>query len=189
LGSREKLLDLRKYLRNYLRMIIPREIPDPNAINRLGPTFLGLHAYQLLSIIDFQDTELLVKQGIDLPSRTVSTMMHLLKNKQMTVTGLARFLGMSHQLVGHRIKDLKAHGLVTEKRDPGDLRRTLVVLTKSGKGMAQQIEGLNKEVESVYLELFEEIGVDLFEALIKAKQALTEKSLGTRVAEHRRKAG
>ena len=107
----------------------------------------------------------------------------------MTVTGLARFLGMSHQLVGHRIKDLKAKGLVTEQRDPADLRRTLVVLTKSGKGLAQQVEGLNKEVESVYLDLFEEIDIDLFEALIKAKQALTEKSLGTRVVERRHETG
>lgn len=170
-------------------MNIPKERLNPNAINDLGPTFLGLHAYQLLSIIDFQGTELLAKHGIDLPSRTVSTMMHLLKKKRITVTGLAHFLGMSHQLVGHRIKDLKARGLVAERRDPGDLRRTLVVLTKSGEDLARQIEQLNREVESVYLELFEEIGVDLFEALIKAKQCLIEKSLGMRIAEQRQKFG
>jgi DNA-binding MarR family transcriptional regulator len=88
----------------------------------------------------------------------------------------------------HRIKDLRARGLMTEKRDPDDLRRTLIVLTKSGKALARQIERLCKEVESVYLELFKEIGVDLFDALIKAKQGLTEKSLSTRVSERRRKA-
>jgi len=170
-------------------MNIPKEMLEADAINELGPTFLGLHAYQLLSIIDFQGTELLLKQGIDLPSRTVSTMMYLLEKKQMTVTGLARFLGMSHQLVGHRIKDLKAQGLVAEKRDPADLRRTLIVLTSSGQDLAQQIEQLNREVESVYLELFEEIGVDLFQALIKAKQALTGKSLAMRIAQQRQMAG
>ena len=115
--------------------------------------------------------------------------MHLMKMKRMTVTGLARFLGMSHQLVGHRIKDLKARGLVAERRDPGDRRRTLVVLTKSGEDLAQRIEKLNREVESVYIKLFEEIGVDLFETLIKAKQALAERSLGMRVARQRQTAG
>ncbi|MCW8925448.1 MAG: hypothetical protein OQJ84_04255 [Xanthomonadales bacterium] len=48
------------------------------------------------------------------------------------------------------------------------------MLTRSGKDLAQQIEQLNKEVEAVYLQLFEEIGVDLFAALIKAKQALVQ---------------
>lgn len=168
-------------------MNIKKEIPDPDSINELGPTFLGLHVFQLLNIIDHQGTELLLKRGIDLPSRSVSTMMYLMKKKQMTVTGLAQFLGMSHQLVGHRIKDLKSHGLVTEQKDPADLRRTLIVLTKQGEDMARQIEQLNREVESVYLALFEEIGVDLFQALIMAKQALMEKSLGMRVAEQRQK--
>ena len=170
-------------------MSTPRKKPDPNAANALGSAFVGLQAYQLLDIIDFQGTELFAKQGIDLPSRSASTMMHLKKSKRVTVTGLARFLGMSHQLVGHRIKDLQAHRLITEKRDPDDLRRRLIVLTKSGKALARQIERLTKEIESVYLELFEEIGVDLFDALIKAKQALTEKSLSTRVSERRRNAG
>lgn len=164
-----------------------KEIHDPDSINELGPTFLGLQAYQLLNTIDFQGTELLEKHGINLPSRAVSTMMYLLKMKQVTVTGLAQFLGMSHQLVGHRIKDLKTHGLLAEQKDPADLRRTLIVLTKPGENLARQIEQLNKEVESVYLALFEEIGVDLFEALITARQALVEKSLGMRVAEQRRK--
>jgi len=170
-------------------MNIPKEMLNPNTTNELGPTFLGLQAHQLLSIIDFQGTDLLASQGIDLPSRSVSTMMHLKKNKLVTVTGLARFLGMSHQLVRHRLKDLKARNLVTEKPDPYDLRRTLILLTKSGKTLALKVGHLNKEVEHVYLEMFEEIGVDLFKALTKAKQALTEKSLGTRVLERRRKAG
>ena len=170
-------------------MNLPKEMTDPNAVDELGPTFLGLHAHQLLNIIDFQGTELLAQQDIDLPSRTVSTMMYLMKMKRVTVTGLARFLGMSHQLVGHRIKDLKTRGLVTEGRDSGDLRRTLIVLTKTGAELAQQIEQLNREVESVYLALFEEIGVDLLEALIKMKQVLAERSLGMRVAEQRQKAG
>ncbi len=170
-------------------MNMPKNMLNPNTINELGPTFLGLQAHQLLTIIDFQGTDLLTRQGIDLPSRSVSTMMHLKRNKHVTVTGLAHFLGMSHQLVRHRLEDLKARNLVTEKRAPDDLRRTLILLTKSGKALALQVELLNKEVEQVYLELFEEIGVDLFEALIKAKQALMEKSLGTRVLEHLRKPG
>lgn len=169
-------------------MNLPKEMLNPNATNEFGPTFLGLQAHQLLSIIDFQGTNLLAMQGIDLPSRSVSTMMYLKKTRCATVTGLAHFLGMSHQLVRHRLKDLKARNLVTEKRDPDDLRRTLIFLTRSGKALALKVEHLNKEVEHVYLDMFEEIGVDVFEALIKAKQALTEKSLGTRVLERRRKA-
>lgn len=180
-------VDIRKYLRNVLRMSTPRGKPDPDASSELGAAFLGLQAYQLLDIIDSQGTELLTKQGIHLPSRVASTMMHLKKRKRVTVTGLAGFLGMSHQLVNHRLKDLKAHGLIKEVRDPGDRRLTIIVLTKSGKALARQIERLCKDIENVYLELFEEIGVDLFDALIKAKLALTERSLSARLSGRRRK--
>ncbi len=166
-----------------------QEILNPKSSIELGPTFLGLQAHQLLSVIDQQGTSLLAAHGIDLPSRAVSTLMYLKKSRHVTVTGLAQFLGMSHQLVRHRLKDLKARKLITEKRDSTDLRRTRISLTKTGKELVLKVESLNKEVERVYLDMFEEIGVDLFAALIKARRALTEKALVTRVLEHRHSAG
>lgn len=160
---------------------------NPNSANELGPTFLGLQAHQLLSIIDQQGTALLTARGIDLPSRTVSTLMCLKKNKQLAVTGLASYLGLSHQLVRHRLKDLKARNLITEKSDPADLRRTVIFLTRRGKSVADEVDRLNKEVEEVYLDMFKEIGVDLYAALIKAKEALMERSLSSRIMDRQRK--
>lgn len=107
--------------------------------------------------------------------------MCLQKYKHLTVTGLADYLGLSHQLVRHRLKDLKARKLIREKSDPADLRRTVIFLTKRGKSVALEIDRLNRQVELVYLEMFKEIGVDLYTALIKAKRALLERSLSTRI--------
>jgi DNA-binding MarR family transcriptional regulator len=157
-------------------------------VTELGPTFLGLQAHQLLTVIDSQGTALLAARGIDLPSRAVSTLICLSENRRMSVTGLAQFLGLSHQLVRHRLQDLKARKLVSEDRDPADLRRTLVSLTRRGRDVALRIGRLNSEVEQVYLAIFDEIGTDLFKALVDATRSLLEKSLSERISEMRKPA-
>jgi DNA-binding MarR family transcriptional regulator len=167
-------------------MNLPKEISDLNSIDELGPAFVGLQLFQLLGIIDFQGNELFARRGITIPSRSGSTILYLHRHKSTTVTGLARYLGMSHQLVSHRIKDLKTTGLITEKQDPADRRRTVIVLSAKGKKVAGQIALISSEIEKVYAELFEEVGIDLFDSLIKVKAALAEKGLSDRVADQHR---
>ncbi len=181
--KRHFFLDLCKYLRNNLYMNLPKDISDLNAIDSLGTAFVGLQLFQLLSIIDHQGNVLLSSRGIDVPSRSGSTILILLKEGSVTVTGLARFLGMSHQLAGHRIKDLKKSGFVKEKKDPKDLRRSRIVLSKKGEAAAREIEKISREVETVYAEIFKEIDVDLYDALKKAKNALAARSLSRRMSE------
>ena len=163
-------------------MTLPKEITDLNAIDSLGTAFVGLQLFQLLSIIEYQGNTLLASRGIDIPSRSGSTTLFLLKKGAVTVTGLARFLGMSHQLASHRIKDLKKSGLVKEKKDPKDLRRSHIVLSKKGEVVAREIEKISQEIEMVYADIFKEIGVDLYDALKKAKAALAEQSLSLRMS-------
>ncbi|MFQ5740369.1 MAG: hypothetical protein ACE5JX_15280 [Acidobacteriota bacterium] len=85
------------------------------------------------------------------------------------------------------MKDLKAYGLITETGDPDDRRRTLVGLSKAGKAVARQVERVCQKTEVEFLALFDEIGVDLYGALIKAKSALAERSLWRRIAERQQK--
>lgn len=163
-------------------MSIPREIADLHAIDELGPAFLGLQLFQLLSIIDHQGRELLDESGIDVPARTGSTIIYLRRHGPASKTDLARFLGMSHQLVGYRLKDLHSLGLLRETADPDDRRRTRIALSKKGREVAGQVERVLRKTENAFRTVFEEIGVELFDVLIAAKTALDERSLLQRIA-------
>jgi len=163
-------------------MPLPKHIVDLNAIDELGPTFIGLQLLQLSDIIDFQGNELFRTRGLDLPSRSTSTLLFISKKAATSVTDLAAFFGISHQLVGLRIKSLKANGLVAEKRDPADSRRTLISLTTRGQSVARRVEDLCRDLENVFRDVFEEVGVDLFDALILVKSALARRGLSDRLS-------
>jgi DNA-binding MarR family transcriptional regulator len=170
-------------------MNTPKHIVDLHTIDELGPTFVGLQLLQLSDIIDFQGNELFLERGITIPSRATSTLVFVHRKGPTTVTELAKYLCMSHQLAGLRIRDLKAHGLVREYTDPADSRRSLIELTPQGKRLSRQVEKLCGEIREAFLDLFAEIENDLFDTLIQAKQALAATGLPARVAKQQRNAG
>lgn len=161
-------------------MSLPREIADLHAADKLGPAFLGLQLLQLLTIIDHQGREMLDQEGIGLPSRSGSTLVVLLRQGPASVTELARVLGLSHQLVRYRINDLAAHDLIEEIPAPHDGRKTCIGLSREGRAMGRRVERIVKVTERAFATVFDEIGVDLFAELIKAKAALGERSLSAR---------
>ncbi len=117
-----------------------------------------------------------------MPSRSTSTLLLIKKKAPISVTDIATFFGISHQLAGQRIKSLKAHDLVVEQRDPDDSRRTLISLTGPGRTVSQQIDALCQELEQAFRGVFDEINVDLFDALIRAKSALARRGLSERLS-------
>ncbi len=164
-------------------MNLPKEIADLHAADKLGIAFVGIQLFQLLSIVEHQGQELVDREGIEIPSRSGSTIAYLHRYGRTSITDLAHFLGMSHQLASHRVKDLKSHGIISEERDPDDGRRTLIALSKTGKSVARKMESICQDTEAEFLILFEETGVDLFDALIKVKSALAERSLAKRISQ------
>ena len=169
-------------------MNTPRTIVDLHSIDSLGPTFIGLQLVQLSDIIDWQGDKLFSELGHAFPSRCVSTLIFLSREKPATVTEIAVFLGISHQLVGHRLKELKSEGLVQEQEDPSDSRRRLISLTRRGKTRAAKVAALCGEIEQVFGKVFSEIGINLFDALIKAKTALADRDISMRLSDARREA-
>ncbi len=158
-------------------MSLPPQIVDLNSIDELGPTFVGLQLMQLSDIIDFQGNEAFKAAGLGMPSRSTSTLLFIRNNAPVSITDIASFFGISHQLASQRLKSLKTHKLVTAKCDPNDSRRTLLSLTASGRTVSRQVEALCHDLEQVIRGLFEEIDVDLFDALIRAKSALARSGL------------
>ncbi len=148
----------------------------------LDTGFLGVRLYQLLAVIDEQGNEVLRNAGIELPSRLSSTIAILKRLGPQSVTDIGRRLKMSHQLVAHRINALTDLGLIAQRPDTKDGRRRLIHLTRKGSGLARRLDAVADRAGVAYTQRFDELGVDLDQALRAAVCALQRDPLAERIA-------
>ncbi len=149
-------------------------------LDSLGPAFLGLQLYRLLGVIDGQGNEVLKQSDFPYPSRIASTYVVLMRDGPSSLTQIGKRLGMPHQLVAQRAKLMQTEGLVEYVPDPTDGRRTFLQLTAKGKAEAKKLTATFEQVSAVYEDVFEEIGVDLFDAMLKFRSALERASIAQR---------
>ena len=148
-----------------------------------GPAFLGLQLHKLLSEIDRSGTEALSKTSARVPSRLSSSLVYLKHCGPCSITELAQSLSMSHQLIGQRLELLRKHKLIKERVDPNDGRKSLIQLSALGVKAANEIESVGKIAAKVYVQLFDEIGIDVFDGVVKLRRALNDRSLDLRIRE------
>ncbi len=145
-----------------------------------GPSFLGLQILRLYNEIDRGGTIALASSS-GLPSRVASLLVYLKNNGPSNISDLAAAISTSHQLVSQRIEVLNEERLVAKLIDPDDQRRTLIKLNANGQRVASELEEICQVGEAAYKQLFEEIGSDVFESVVKACHALEERSLDLRI--------
>lgn len=146
-----------------------------------GPSFLGLQLYKLLNEIDRGGTASLANTADALPSKLSSTLIYLHHCGPCPVSELSAQLRMSHQLVGQRLNGLRKRRMIEETDDPDDGRKKLIGLNKAGKKAAKELEAVAAIAETVYQELFKEIGIDVFEGVTRARRALEIYPLHARI--------
>lgn len=151
-------------------------------VDSLGPAFLGLQLYRLLDVIDSQGTDVLNQAAFPYPSRIASTYAVLIKDGPSSLTQIGKRLGMPHQLVAQRAKLMRDLGLVEYEPDPTDGRRTFLKLTVKGSSEAKKLTMTFERVSEIYADIFEEIGTDLFTAILDFRKALENTSLADRLA-------
>lgn len=123
----------------------------------------------------------LAEVGPEVPPRALSTLMLLLEAGPQGVTQIARRLRVTHPLSIELTRALQAKGLVTARADPGDARRRLLELTPAGEAAARQVGERLQTLDVFYRRLFDEIGVDLLDALERVERAAAERPLLDRI--------
>jgi DNA-binding MarR family transcriptional regulator len=153
-------------------------------LDDFGTAVLGPQLLRLLNKIIDDSTVALAADGQNFPAHLSSTLLVLQKRGPCGKIDIAKDLAISHQLCTHRVGKLKKLGLIQEKRDPKDGRRGVISLTKQGHARTSKLVAFCGQIEAAYRELFDEVGVDLFDAVIRARKALESKSFDDRIAEH-----
>lgn len=112
---------------------------------------------------------------------------YVLTNRpENTVTSIAESIGHSHASVSKIIKEMSKAGLLSEKTDATDRRRTQIVLSKKGQTVAQKIESQYIDVEAAIHEISSQTTHNLWAAIEEWEKLLAKKSLHQRVSEKKK---
>lgn len=142
-----------------------------DVIHSYAPAFFGLAASRLIDRIVDEGGEAARRAGLTAPVRTYS-MLIVLQEEALTVTEIAARLGVTHAAVIKQSKPLLAARLIARKQDAADRRRMPLSLTEKGRREAAKVVSFMKAAQRVYQNLFEEVGADLFEAILRFDAAL-----------------
>lgn len=145
-------------------------------------SFLGRLSEALGQRIEEQTRPLFDDAGITIPVRSCSLLTALDAAGEASAAELARALGQSHQLVVQKCPALLRLGVITQHADPADARRKILRLTDAGRDQLRRIDDYSAKISDVYRTLFEEVG-DVHGAILKALNALADKSLAERIRE------
>ncbi|WP_346318228.1 GNAT family N-acetyltransferase [Chitinophaga sp. YIM B06452] len=111
---------------------------------------------------------------------------HALSQKENTITEIAQLIGHSHPSVSKIVAEMSKKGIVTEKKDKADGRRTLVSLSKKGKEIAEKIKEQYTDVNSAIEEILGGTRNDLWKAIGEWEFVLEQKSLLRRVQDQKK---
>ncbi|WP_440958580.1 MarR family winged helix-turn-helix transcriptional regulator [Oceanicaulis sp. LC35] len=147
------------------------------------PAAFLLRLSRLEDLLSDQLQAALGAAGHDLKTQTTGVLNLLHHGGPAPITALSEAMGVSHQLVSQRLTPLLKAGLVELKPDPEDGRRKQVSLTRAGALQAEALQAFLDQLDQAYLDLFEELGVDLDALVSRAQAALTRRALSQRMAE------
>ena len=155
----------------------------------IDAAFTGKMALDFAFLIAAQAEDVYKNKGICFPVTVSSTLLYLTRVEEASLLEISAALGHQHQLVAQRIKILLKLELIEANADPLDKRKTLYRLNKAGKRQGKILQDYCSEAAEVFVELSNEVGVDLLGSLHQASTALQKTPLLERfVARSERKA-
>ena len=135
---------------------------------------------QLATTIYEQMDGWLASQGVKLPGYTTSIVQALFHGGPQSISDLAVRLQLSHQLASQRVQWLVREGFAAVASGTEDRRIRIVKLTRPGRAEAEKLQRFLPMLEIAYDDLFDHVGLDLHDAVVRASVALAERPLAIR---------
>ncbi|WOR14161.1 MarR family transcriptional regulator [Hyphomonas sp. FCG-A18] len=146
-------------------------------------TAIGKRLRQLSSIIDSDANQIYTDHNKAFEQKWFGVINQLMLNGQMSVSSLAKALGVSHVSISKVRKSLETANLIEARQNPDDARQKDLQLTSTGEALARELYPLWQAFEAASEELNEEAG-NIIAALTGLQEALNRKSLYDRVEQH-----
>lgn len=149
----------------------------------LEKAYLGKRVHDFLATISEQVDAIYKQRGIHIPVTASSTLQYIAGQKGVSLADIARALEVTHQITTQRVHKLEKIGLVEKRADMNDRRRFEWHLTPLGHDQAKLLESCMADAALVYQGLYDQLNLDLADALQEARNAILEHTLNDRFTE------
>jgi len=155
--------------------------------DKVGKIAIGSRLRMLTEKITEDAAHIYHLYEVDLQPKWFPVFYLLSQGEEKTITAIAKEIRHSHPSVSKIISEMSKKGLVTEKKDKADGRRNMIKLSKKGAEINEKIKHQYTDLESAIDQISEQTNHNLWKAIEEWEFILEQKSLLTRVKEHRKK--
>lgn len=154
--------------------------------NNAGKMALGSRLRRLSEQITEDAGQVYKMYNVSLQPKWFPVFHALSQGQDKTITAIAEEIGHSHPSVSTIIREMVKQGLVVEKSDKLDGRKTVVSLSKKGKEIGNNIAPQYVDVTNAIEEALSQTRHDLWKAIEEWEFLLNQKSLLRRVQEQKK---
>ena len=154
--------------------------------NNAGKMALGSRLRRLSEQITEDAGQVYKMYNVSLQPKWFPVFHALSQGQDKTITAIAEEIGHSHPSVSTIIREMVKQGLVVEKKDKLDGRKTVVALSKKGKEIVNNIAPQYVDVTNAIEEALSQTRHDLWKAIEEWEFLLNQKSLLRRVQEQKK---
>jgi len=154
--------------------------------NNAGKMALGSRLRRLSEQITEDAGQVYKMYNVSLQPKWFPVFHALSQGQDKTITAIAEEIGHSHPSVSTIIKEMIKQGIVIEKKDKLDGRKTVVALSKKGKEVVNTIAPQYVDVTNAIEEALSQTRYDLWKAIEEWEFLLNQKSLLRRVQEQKK---
>lgn len=155
--------------------------------DKVGKIAIGSRLRMLTEKITEDAAHIYKLYEVDLQPKWFPVFYVLSQGEEKTITAIAKEIRHSHPSVSKIISEMTKKGLIIEKKDKADGRRSIVKLSKKGAEINEKIQHQFTDLESAIDQISEQTNHNLWKAIEEWEFILEQKSLLTRVKEHRKK--
>ena len=159
----------------------PTPRPRTDLVQTLGPLALASRLKRLAERLQRDVSRYYKSRKLDFEARWFPVLYALKDRNSMSVTDLARALGLTHPAINQIAGDMSRHGLIESLHDSRDERRRLLHLTPKAQRLLQVIGPIWDDIRTANADLIAETGHDLLAAIDRVEHRLNEMDMYRRL--------
>jgi len=150
-------------------------------IKQLGPLAFASRLKRLGEKLQKDVSKIYKDQSIEFEARWFPVLYALKGKKFISVTAMAKTLGLTHPAINQVAGVMTRRGLLNSTRDKYDDRRRLLCLTQKGRETIKILEPIGAEIASATREVIDITGGDFLENIALIENQLENESIYERI--------
>ena len=150
-----------------------------------GPKAIGSRLRRLTDSLGQDAAEIYKLYQVDLQPKWFPVF-HSLTERDMSITNIAQFIGHSHSSVSKIVSEMHAAGVVQDRKDAADGRKTVISLTPKGRELATQIQEQYIDLSNAVDAVLTQSRHNLWKAIEEWEHLLEQRSMLKRVQDLRK---